>query len=56
VINITRTPQGLEYLFIEDVADNVSRIMQGKPIHIRGRRMVGEKPLESKEEVLYSSK
>ncbi|KAF9135315.1 hypothetical protein BGX30_011574 [Mortierella sp. GBA39] len=53
VINITRTSNGLEYSFIEDVADNVSRIMQGKPIHIRRRRMVGEELLESKEEVLY---
>ncbi|KAK3811487.1 MAG: hypothetical protein JOS17DRAFT_763292 [Linnemannia elongata] len=54
VIDITRTSHGLEYSFIEDVADNVSRIMQGKPIHIRRRRMVGEELLEFKEEVLYS--
>ncbi|KAF9549642.1 hypothetical protein EC957_003178 [Mortierella hygrophila] len=53
VINITRTSNGFEYSFIEDVADNVSRIMQGKPIHIRRRRMVGKELLESKEEVLY---
>ncbi|KAF7724040.1 hypothetical protein EC973_001416 [Apophysomyces ossiformis] len=53
VINITRTSDGLEYSFIEDVANNVSRIMQGKPIHIRKRRIVGEELLESKEEVLY---
>ncbi|KAG0068817.1 hypothetical protein BGZ89_004048 [Linnemannia elongata] len=53
VINITRTSHGLEYSFIEDVANNVSRIMQGKPIHIRRRRMVGEELLEFKEEVLY---
>ncbi|KAF9177488.1 hypothetical protein BGZ50_008703 [Haplosporangium sp. Z 11] len=53
VINITRSSHGLEYSFIEDVADNVSRIMQGKPIHIRRRRMVGEELLESMEEVLY---
>ena len=53
VINITRTPQGLEYFFIEDVADNVSRIMQGKPIPIRRRRMVGDELFESREEVLY---
>lgn len=54
VINITRTSHGLEYSFIEDVSDNVSRIMQGKPIHIRGRRMVGVELLEFKEEVLYA--
>ncbi|KAF9086623.1 hypothetical protein BGX29_001304 [Mortierella sp. GBA35] len=53
VINITRSSHGLEYSFIEDVADNVSRIMQGKPIHIRRRRMVGDELLESREEVLY---
>ncbi|KAF9537640.1 hypothetical protein EC957_007847 [Mortierella hygrophila] len=53
VINITRSPDGLEYSFIEDVADNVSRIMEGKPIHIRRRRMVGDELLESREEVLY---
>ncbi|KAI8597812.1 hypothetical protein EDD21DRAFT_356919 [Dissophora ornata] len=53
VINITRSSHGLEYAFIEDVANNVSRIMQGKPIHIRRRRMVGDELLESTEEVLY---
>ncbi|KAG0321894.1 hypothetical protein BGZ99_003619 [Dissophora globulifera] len=53
VINITRSSQGLEYTFIEDVANNVSRIMQGKPIQVRRRRMVGEELLESKEEVLF---
>jgi stage III sporulation protein SpoIIIAA len=53
VINITRTSFGLEYSFIEDVADNVSRIMEGKPIHIRRRRMVDDRLLESREEVLY---
>ncbi|KAG0211962.1 hypothetical protein BGX28_007045 [Mortierella sp. GBA30] len=53
VINITRTSRGLEYTFIEDVADNVSRIMQGKPIQTRRRCIVGEELLETKEEVLY---
>ncbi|KAG9069780.1 hypothetical protein KI688_009105 [Linnemannia hyalina] len=53
VINITRSSEGLEYSFIEDVAENVTRIMQGKPIHIRRRRMVGDELLESREEVLY---
>ncbi|KAG9062517.1 putative protein ycf45 [Linnemannia hyalina] len=53
VIDTTRTSHGFEYSFIEDVANNVSRIMQGKPIHIRRRRMVGKELLESKEEVLY---
>ncbi|KAK3818185.1 MAG: hypothetical protein JOS17DRAFT_757280 [Linnemannia elongata] len=53
VINITRTSHGLEYSFIEDVADNVSRIMEGKPIHIRRRRMVGDELLETKEEIMY---
>ncbi|KAG0047387.1 hypothetical protein BGZ83_007553 [Gryganskiella cystojenkinii] len=53
VINITRTPQGLEYAFIEDVAENVTRIMQGKSIPIRRRRMVGDQMFESREEVLY---
>ncbi|KAG0301175.1 hypothetical protein BGZ97_002908 [Linnemannia gamsii] len=53
VINITRTSDGLEYTFIEDVADNVSRIMQGKPIQVRRRRMVDEELLETREEVLY---
>ncbi|KAF9976749.1 hypothetical protein BGZ75_000176 [Mortierella antarctica] len=53
VINITRRSHGFEYSFIEDVADNVSRIMQGKPIPICKRRMVGVELLESKEEVLY---
>ncbi|KAI9234060.1 MAG: hypothetical protein BYD32DRAFT_439539 [Podila humilis] len=53
VINITRTSHELEYTFIENVADNVSRIMQGKSIQIRKRRLVGKELLESKEEVLY---
>ncbi|KAK3833285.1 MAG: hypothetical protein JOS17DRAFT_739990 [Linnemannia elongata] len=53
VINIARTSHGLEYSFIEDVADNVSRIMEGKPIPIRRRRMVDDELLESREEVLY---
>ncbi|KAG0247917.1 hypothetical protein BG011_000732 [Mortierella polycephala] len=53
VINITRTSHGLEYSFIEDVAENVSRIMQGKPIQIRRRCMVGGELMETKEEVLY---
>ncbi|KAK3806211.1 MAG: hypothetical protein J3R72DRAFT_465382 [Linnemannia gamsii] len=54
VINITRTSDGgLEYSFIEDVAENVSRIMQGKPIPIRRRRMDGDELLETREEVLY---
>ncbi|KAF9313961.1 hypothetical protein BG003_004657 [Podila horticola] len=53
VINITRTAEGLKYLFIEDVAENVSRIMQGKPIQIRTRRIVGDELLEMKEEVLF---
>ncbi|KAG0086901.1 hypothetical protein BGZ92_007775 [Podila epicladia] len=53
VINITRTPQGLKYLFIEDVAENVSRIMQGKPIQIRTRRIARDELLETKEEVLF---
>lgn len=53
VINITRTSHGLEYSFIEDVAENVSRIMEGKPIHIRRRRMVDDELLETREEVLY---
>ncbi|KAF9149927.1 hypothetical protein BG015_008267 [Linnemannia schmuckeri] len=53
VINITRTPDGLEYTFIEDVAEDVSRIMQGKPIQIRRRRMVDGELLETREEVLY---
>ncbi|KAG0052447.1 hypothetical protein BGZ83_002613 [Gryganskiella cystojenkinii] len=53
VINISRTPHGLEYSFIEDVANNVSRIMQGKSIHIRKRRLVVDELLESNEEVLF---
>ncbi|KAG0288785.1 hypothetical protein BGZ96_007482 [Linnemannia gamsii] len=53
VINITRTSDGLEYSFIEDVANNVTRIMEGKPIHIRRRRMVEDELWESREEVLY---
>ncbi|KAG0282415.1 hypothetical protein BGZ96_000493 [Linnemannia gamsii] len=53
VINITRTSDGLEYTFIEDVADNVSRIMQGKPIQVRRRRVVNDELLETREEVLY---
>ncbi|KAG0023768.1 hypothetical protein BGZ80_008095 [Entomortierella chlamydospora] len=53
VINIKRTSEGLEYAFIEDVAENVSRIMQGKPIQTRTRRIVGEELIETTEEVLY---
>ncbi|KAF9972577.1 hypothetical protein BGZ65_009740 [Modicella reniformis] len=54
VINIKRTPHGgLEYTFIDDVAENVSRIMQGKPIPTRTRRIVGDELTETKEEVLY---
>ncbi|KAF8933295.1 hypothetical protein BGZ47_010932 [Haplosporangium gracile] len=53
VINITRTEEGLEYTFIEDVAENVSRIMQGKPIQTRKRRMVDGELLETREEVTY---
>ncbi|KAF8949262.1 hypothetical protein BGZ47_007972 [Haplosporangium gracile] len=53
VINIRRTSVGLEYLFIEDVANNVSRIMQGKPIQARTRRLVGEELTEVIEQVLY---
>ncbi|KAF9927318.1 hypothetical protein FBU30_003317 [Linnemannia zychae] len=53
VINITRTSYGLEYTFIENVADNVTRIIQGKPIHIRRRYMAGDELYESKDEVIY---
>ncbi|KAF9906989.1 hypothetical protein EC991_011384 [Linnemannia zychae] len=53
VINIKRTSDGLEYLFIEDVANNVSRIMQGKPIQTRTRRLVDGELTEIIEEVLY---
>jgi stage III sporulation protein SpoIIIAA len=53
VINITRGAHGLEYSFIEDVASNVTRIMQGKPVYIRRRRMVDEELLEFEEEVLF---
>ncbi|KAF9964267.1 hypothetical protein BGZ70_006697 [Mortierella alpina] len=53
VINIKRTLRGLEYTFMENVADNVSRIMQGKSIQISTRCILGEELLETKEEVVY---
>lgn len=53
VINIKRTPEGLEYMFIEDVADNVSLILEGKPIQTRTRRIVGEEIVETVEEKLF---
>ncbi|KAF9569141.1 hypothetical protein EC968_002734 [Mortierella alpina] len=53
VINIKRTPRGLEYTFMEDVADNVSRIMQGKSIKISTRCIVGDELLETKEDFTY---
>ncbi|KAI9242138.1 MAG: hypothetical protein BYD32DRAFT_457186 [Podila humilis] len=54
VINIKRTEVGLEYWFIEDVAEDATRIMQGKPIQVRTRRIVGDEMLETVEEVLVS--
>ncbi|KFH71073.1 hypothetical protein MVEG_03919 [Podila verticillata NRRL 6337] len=54
VINIKRTEVGLEYWFIEDVAEDATRIMQGKPIQVRTRRIVGDEMLETMEEVLVS--
>ncbi|KAF9959381.1 hypothetical protein BGZ72_009746 [Mortierella alpina] len=53
VINIKRTLHGLEYTFMEDVADNVSRIMQGKSIQISTRCIRGGELLETKEEFTY---
>ncbi|KAF9367672.1 hypothetical protein CPC16_006139 [Podila verticillata] len=51
VINIKRTPEGLEYSFIEDVADDVTRIMEGKTIQVRTRRIVGDEMLETMSEL-----
>ncbi|CAO3572941.1 unnamed protein product [Mortierella alpina] len=53
VINIKRTLRGLEYTFMEDVANNVSRIMQGKSTKISTRCILGEELLETKEEVIF---
>ncbi|KAF9940893.1 hypothetical protein BGZ67_006555 [Mortierella alpina] len=53
VINIKRTSRGLEYTFMEDVADNVSRIMQGKSIQISTRCILGDELLETKEDITY---
>ncbi|KFH71072.1 hypothetical protein MVEG_03918 [Podila verticillata NRRL 6337] len=46
-----RTPEGLEYSFIEDVADDVTRIMEGKTIQVRTRRIVGDEMLETMSEL-----
>jgi len=54
VINIKRTPTGLDYQFIEDVAENVSKIMQNKPIQTRTRRIVGGVMEETIQEVLFA--
>lgn len=54
VINIKRTPTGLDYQFIENVADNVTKIMQNKPIQTRTRRIVGGVMEETIEKVLFS--
>ncbi|KAF9917239.1 hypothetical protein FBU30_000845 [Linnemannia zychae] len=54
VINVKRTSEGLlEYSFIEDVAKNVSLMMEGKPIRIRRRRIVDDELIETKENVTY---
>ena len=54
VINIKRTPTGLDYQFIEDVGESVTKIMQNKPIKSRTRRIVGDVMEETIEEVLYT--
>ncbi|KAF9374959.1 hypothetical protein CPB97_011797 [Podila verticillata] len=51
VINIKRTPEGLEYSFIEDVAEDVTRIMEGKTIQVRTRRIVEDEMLETMSEL-----
>ncbi|GJJ71485.1 hypothetical protein EMPS_03835 [Entomortierella parvispora] len=53
VINIKRTPAGLDYMFIENVADNVTKIIQGKPIQTRTRRINGGILEETLEEILF---
>ncbi|KAG0235837.1 hypothetical protein BGW41_000629, partial [Actinomortierella wolfii] len=50
VINIKRSPNGLEYTFLEDVAHNVTRIMQGKPVLTRTRRIVEDTLVETVDE------
>ncbi|KAF9157014.1 hypothetical protein DFQ26_009149 [Actinomortierella ambigua] len=51
VINIRRTQEGFKYTFIEDTADNVTRIMQEKPIKIRTRRIFQGELFETEEEL-----
>ncbi|KAF9275519.1 hypothetical protein BGZ68_010744 [Mortierella alpina] len=53
VINIKRTLRGLEYTFMEDVANNVSRIMQGKSVQLSTRCILGGELLETKEDFTY---
>ncbi|GJJ71486.1 hypothetical protein EMPS_03836 [Entomortierella parvispora] len=53
VINIKRTPMGLDYMFVENVADNVSKIIEGKPIQTRTRRINGGTLEETTEEVIF---
>ncbi|KAG0227138.1 hypothetical protein BGW41_003957 [Actinomortierella wolfii] len=53
IINIKRTPNGFEYAIVEDVADNVTRILQGKPVQTRIRRIVDSTLMESIEQVVY---
>ncbi|KAF9969083.1 hypothetical protein BGZ73_008733 [Actinomortierella ambigua] len=53
VINIKKSPEGFKYRFIEDTADNVTRIMQDKPIKIRTRHIVDDMLFEVEEELPY---
>jgi len=53
VINIKRTPEGLEYTFIDDVSNNVRDMLEGKPIQTVTRTIIGDEIRETTEETLF---
>jgi len=53
VINIKRTPVGLEYTFIDDVSNNVRDMLEGKPIQTVTRTIIGDEIRETTEETLF---
>jgi len=53
VVNIKKTPEGLEYTFIDDISNNIRDMLEGNPIQTVTRTIAGDELRETTQHVVY---
>ncbi|GJJ71308.1 hypothetical protein EMPS_03658 [Entomortierella parvispora] len=53
VVNIKRTPEGPEYMFIDDISNNIRDMLEGKPVQTIIRTIAGNELWETRKDVFY---